>query len=78
MSSIDRLVVSDGRKVGARRDLNGVFLLDSILQGAGNDDLVLEFPMSEVGTSFLTSSYVDADIGAGTVKEVRYRKGEKT
>ena len=48
LPSAERLVISDGRRIGARRDLSGVFLLDSILQDAGNENLMIELPLSEV------------------------------
>eukprot|EP00117_Sycon_ciliatum_P002786 scpid53669/ scgid1524/ Baculoviral IAP repeat-containing protein 6; BIR repeat-containing ubiquitin-conjugating enzyme; Ubiquitin-conjugating BIR domain enzyme apollon len=46
--SVDRLVVSDGVTICARKDHNGVFLLDSVLQIPGSEELRIELPLPEV------------------------------
>ena len=44
--------MTNGRTVGVRRDLNGVFLLETILQSAGSEDrdnmVTLELTCSDV------------------------------
>ena len=57
VSSIDRLVVTDGRSLGIRKELNGVFLLDTVLQGPApqgstDEQVVLELPYSDVSVKF--------------------------
>lgn len=53
MSSIDRLVVTDGHFLGVRKELSGVFLLDTILQGRGDTYTRLELPIPDVSKMFM-------------------------
>lgn len=49
---VEKLFMTNGRTVGVRRDLNGVFLLETILQSAGSGDneavVTLELTCSDV------------------------------
>ena len=53
---VEKLFMTNGRTVGVRRDLNGVFLLETILQSAGSEDngapVTLELTCSDVRIQF--------------------------
>ena len=47
-----KLVIVDNKCIGARKDFNGIYLLDSILQPSQEDPnaaVVLELPLNQVG-----------------------------
>lgn len=53
---VEKLFIAHGAAVGLRKDLNGVLLLDSILQpscGSENFDVILELTLSDVCMQFL-------------------------
>ena len=48
---VQKLVATDGRHLGARRDLEGVIFLPSLLQPrcANSEEVTIEIPASKVG-----------------------------
>lgn len=58
---VEKLFVTDTRTVGLRKDLNGVLLLDSILQAPVAEDcdapITLELTLADVSQSFIKMIY---------------------